>query len=157
MDNFECREITDLESVDIENMLTVCYGCILTMKGEYPDRVKYNKTVMLDTLKRVVKSDKHSLIAAYESGNLVGLIGTVIVSYPHSEQLRGHVMFLYILPGYRNGEYGSTMVSEAERWAISKGAVEITAGDVGIDLKMNDNSFSQSLWDNRGFWYTKKF
>lgn len=153
----EYREVDSLDNIDIENLLTVCYGCVMTMQGEYPEKVKYNKEVMLETLKRAVKSDKHSLIVVYESGNIVAVSSAVLVSYPHSEQLRGHVNFLYILPGYRNGEFGAEIITKLEQWAISKGAVEITAGDVGIDLKRNENVFSNSVWDNRGFWYTKKF
>jgi hypothetical protein len=153
----EYKEITSLDDIDIEKLLNVCYACLFTMQGEYPEKVTYNKEVMFDTIKRHVESKNHCLIVAYESGNIVAVTSAVIVSYPHSQQLRGHVNFLYILPGYRNGEFGSEMITKIEEWAVSKNAVEVTAGDVGIDLKRNENVFSNSVWNNRGCWYTKKF
>lgn len=141
---------------NIDKLTTVCNGSFNTMQDEYPAELKFDPRVASEYLTRAILSDNHCLVVAYESDNPVGVMIAALLSYPFSAALRAHVSLVALLPGYRNGDFGKKMLDEVCVWALKKKAVEITAGDVGIDLKRNDNIFESENWVNRGYWYSRK-
>lgn len=153
MEEFRIVENTD----ELARLVTICNGSFHTMQGEFPAGLRFDDKVTAEYLTRAINSVNHCVVVAYESGNPVGVLISALVSYPFSNALRAHVSVIAVLPGYRNGEFGKNMIDKACEWAVSRGAIEITAGDVGIDLKRNDNIFENDNWTNRGYWYSRKF
>lgn len=146
-----------IDSVEnLDRLISVCNGSFNTMQGEYPTELKFDPRVASEYLTRAILSDNHCLVVAYESDNPVGVMTAALLSYPFSVAVRAHVSLVALLPGYRNGDIGKKMLDEVSSWASKKGAIEITAGDVGIDLKRNDNMFESESWTNRGYWYSRK-
>jgi GNAT superfamily N-acetyltransferase len=153
----EFKIIQNLEDIDMSRLITVCNGSYHTMQGEYPTGLKFNEQITAEYLTRAILSKNHCVVVAFESNNPVGVATAALVSYPFSAALRAHVSIVALLPGYRNGEFGRNIITHVCSWAIERGALEITAGDVGVDLKRNDNIFEEENWTNRGFWYSRKF
>lgn len=142
---------------DLTKLIVVCNGSFHTMQGEFPSGLRFDESVAEEYLTRAITSKRHCVIVAYESENPVAVMVVALVSYPFSSAIRAHVCTISILPGYRNGEFGKEMIKLASEWAVDHGAVEISAGDVGIDLKRNDNIFENESWTDRGRWYSRTF
>lgn len=108
---------------------------------------EYDENSMIETVRLYAVNYEYTWLNAYEGQRIVGFIAGYLTTSPWNKELvTANVAFVYLLPTHRSLENFKSLMKGLEEWAFMCGAVEVTAGDIGIDIERR-----QKLYEHVGF------
>ena len=108
---------------------------------------EYDENSMIETIKLYAINYEYIWLNAYEGQRVVGFIGGYLSQSPWNNQLvTANVGFIFLLESHRTLENFRMLLNSFEEWARTCKCVEITAGDIGIDIERR-----KKLYEHFGF------
>lgn len=108
---------------------------------------EYDENSMVMTVRSHASRVDHCWFNAYEGQRPIGFVGGFLSQCPWNEKiLTANIAFIYMLPSHRSLENFNQLLAAFEEWSRTMRAVEITAGDIGIDIDR-----SRRLYQHVGF------
>ena len=95
-------------------------------------------TDRIEDVERVVRESSDLFLVAEQDGRLVG---TVIAGW---DGWRGHIYHIAVLPAWRRRGVGTSLVSEAERRLVARGARRI------VCLVLHEDAQAVAFWEALG-------
>lgn len=108
---------------------------------------EYDENSMVMTVRTYASKVEYCWFNAYEGQRPVGFVGGFLSQCPWNEKiLTANIAFIYMLPSHRSLDNFKQLLDAFDAWAKTMKAVEITAGDIGIDIER-----SRRLYEHVGF------
>lgn len=127
----------------------------------YADEAKipvedYDTDAVVETIREYTINPEMTWINAYDGTRPVGLIaGCITKLYWTKDHYQGHIDMVYLLESHRTLENFKRLVAEFEAWARQQGCLNVTAGDIGINLERTEKLY-EHLGYKRGLWVSKE-
>jgi GNAT superfamily N-acetyltransferase len=129
----------------------------INLCGYYADEAKipveeYDTDAVLETIRNYSIHPEFIWYNAYDGTRPVGLIAGCITKAPWSnKQIYAHIDLIFLLESHRTMDNFKQLLSKFEEWARMVGAVEITAGDIGINPERTRKlythfGFKEGVW-----------
>lgn len=108
---------------------------------------EYDENSMIETIRTYASKYEYVWFNAYEGQRPVGFIGGYLTENPWNHSLvTANISFVFLLKSHRTLENFKMLMAKFEEWARLCEAVEISAGDIGIDIPR-----SQKLYEHFDF------
>jgi len=122
----------------------------------YYQRLPFEPDRCLDYLRREMILGT-SFFAVYTyAGRVEGYAVAYLFDYMFCRQQCVNIEYLYIRPEYRPNHAAEEMIKYIEDWAITVGAKEIVAGDIGIDPERLARWYRTKGYTYQGVTVTKR-
>ena len=108
---------------------------------------QYDEDSLVETIRLYATNYEYIWFNVYEGQRVVGFIGGYLTTCPWNKKLiTANIGFVYLLSTHRGLENFKLLMKNFQEWAVTCGATEITAGDIGIDIERR-----QKLYEHFGF------
>jgi GNAT superfamily N-acetyltransferase len=108
---------------------------------------EYDENTVIETIRDYAILETHCWLNLYEGQRPVGFVGGYLVNKPWNKNiLIAHVQFVYIIDSHRNLDNFRDLLDGFKDWAKQKGAVAMSAGDIGLDTDR-----MRKLYEHFGF------
>ena len=116
---------------------------------------EYVEDHVLETIRQYSTHYEYCWLNAYDGQRPVGLIAGYICKAPWGPTYHAHCELIFLLESHRTMDNFKTLLKGFEEWARICGAVEMTAGDIGINTERNRRIFG-ALGFTEGCWLSKE-
>lgn len=140
----------------VRKMLPEEFDATVNLFGYYRDDAvksipkiadEYDENSVINTIKEFSVQWSHAWFNLYDGQRPVGFIAGYLTNQPWNEDIvTANIGFLYIMESHRNLDNLKLLMKEFEEWARLSEAVEITGGDIGIDIER-----SKKIYEHMGF------
>lgn len=108
---------------------------------------EYDENSIINTIRNYSIAPQYVWFNLYDGQRPVGFIAGFVGQKPWNHNMMiGNISFIYILPSHRSMPVFRQLVDKFAEWAKQFNCVQITAGDIGIDIER-----SKSLYEFIGF------
>jgi hypothetical protein len=97
---------------------------------------EYDENSMIETVRLYASNNDYTWLNIYEGQRPIGFVAGYASSCPWNKNiLSANIAFIFLLESHRTLENFRQLMAGFEEWARFIQAVEVTAGDIGIDME----------------------
>jgi GNAT superfamily N-acetyltransferase len=140
----------------IRKMQPVEFDVTVNLFGYYRDEAiesipsieaEYDEDSVIETIRHYATQWDYCWFNAYDNTRPVGFIAGYVTTCPwNRDKIIANIGFIYLLDSHKNMDNFRLLLKHFEEWALTVGAKQITAGDIGINIER-----SQKLYEHFGF------